>query len=88
MGNISNELNKVLNRRGIARQVEAVGVVEAATAEIAGFIDPADFEVISFKDGLVKIKVASSVVASEVQFAQPKILGASELIKKIRVVSS
>jgi hypothetical protein len=87
MSNISNELEKILNRRGIKRQVEAVGVVEEATAEVAKFIDPQDFEVISFKEGLLKIKANSSVVACEIQMATPKILNSSQLIKKIKIIN-
>lgn len=87
MSNIGKELEKALNRRGIKRQVEAVGVVEVAQKEVAQFIAPEDFEVISFKDGVLKIKAESSVVACEIQMALPKILKSSDLIKKIRVVS-
>lgn len=67
MGNINDSLLKSLNRLGIARQVEAVGVVEKATEEIAKYIPREDFEVVSFKDGLLKIKAQSSTVACEIK---------------------
>lgn len=74
MGNINDLLQGSLNRLGIARQVEAVGVVEKATEEIAKYIPKEDFEVISFKDGILKISARSSVVAGEISYKKELIL--------------
>lgn len=76
MGNLDNVLKKKIRSLGIARQVEAAGVVEAATAEIAKYIPREDFEVISFKNGVLKLGVASSATASELQLIKEKVIGA------------
>lgn len=68
MGNIDDLLKKSLNRLGIARQVEAVGVVEKATKAIAKYVPREDFEVISFSEGKLKVTTTSSVVASELSY--------------------
>lgn len=67
MSDLKDILKGSLARLGVARQVEAAGVVEVATKKIAEFIDPNDFEVISFKDGTLKVAAKNSVVASEIQ---------------------
>ncbi len=74
MGNLDDILAKKMKQLGISRQVEAVGVVEAAQKEIAKFIPEEDFEVISYKDKILKIKASSSVVATEISFYKTKIL--------------
>jgi hypothetical protein len=66
MGNLGSILNEHAKRLGIEKQVEAVGVVEAATKEIEKYISREDFEVISFKAGALKIWAKSSVVAAEI----------------------
>lgn len=58
---------------GVARQVEAVVLIESATKEIAKFIDPNDFEVISFKEGVLKVYASSSSAANSLNLAWPKI---------------
>ncbi len=67
MGNLDDTLKKHAKRLGIERQVEAVGVVEKAQKEIAKYIPEEDFEVISYNRDVLKVRVASSVVASELQ---------------------
>lgn len=67
MGNLGDSLKKHAERHGIARQIEAVDVIEKATEEIAKFVPKEDFEVVSFNRGALKIKVKSSVVASEIR---------------------
>lgn len=67
MGNLGDILKSHAKRLGIARQVEAVGVVEAATKEIEKFVPREDFEVVSFKDGNLKVNVNSSSAANEIQ---------------------
>lgn len=84
MGNIGEELKKSLNKLGITRQVEAVGVVEQAREEIAKYIPAEDFEVISFKNGTLKIATKSSVVANEIQARISKIKK-NTLIKRINI---
>lgn len=65
MGNFDDLLKKHAKRLGIERQVEAVGVVEKATVEISRIVPREDFKVVSFKDGVLRVAVCSSVVASE-----------------------
>lgn len=87
MGNIDKELKKRLRSLGVERQVESAGVVEAATAEIAKYIPKEDFEVISFKDGILKVEAPSSAAASELRMSFSTIkksLGNS--VKRIRIV--
>lgn len=79
MSNLQDVIAKKMERMGISRQVEAVGVVERATAEIAKLIPRDDFRVISYKDGVLRVYFISATVASEV-FAQK-----SSLLKKIGV---
>jgi hypothetical protein len=67
MGNLGDSLQKHAKRLGISRQVEAVGVVEAATKEIEKYVDSDQFEVISFKDGVLKIGVDSASAKNEIQ---------------------
>lgn len=85
MGNLDNILKNNLKRMGIARQVEAVDVVERATKELEKYISKEDFEVISFNRGILKVKVVSSVVASEVQMRAQKIKREIEEIESVRV---
>lgn len=73
MGNLGDALQKSINRLGVARQVEAVGVVERATEEIARFVPREDFEVVSFNRGTLKIKAANAVVASEINLQREKV---------------
>lgn len=73
MGNLGDALQKSINRLGVSRQVEAVGVVEKASEEIAKFIPREDFEVVSFNRGTLKIKAANSAVASEISLQRSKI---------------
>ena len=77
MGNIDNVLKKKIKQLGIERQVEAAGMVEKATAEIAKYIPKEDFEVISFKNGILKVSVKSSSAANELQ------LNSAEVIKNL-----
>jgi hypothetical protein len=67
MGNLGDSLLKHAKRLGIERQVEAVGVVELATAEIKKIIPEEDFEVISFKDGILKVGTTSGSASSTVR---------------------
>jgi hypothetical protein len=60
MGNLGDSLQKHANRLGISRQVKAVGVVEASNVEISKYIKQEEFEVISFKDGVLKVGTESS----------------------------
>ena len=85
MGNLGDALQKSINRLGVSRQVEAVGVVEKATEEIAKFIPREDFEVISFNRGALKIKAANSAVASEInlQINKNKVAG----IKRVTIMT-
>ena len=81
MGNFDDILKKKINQMGIGRQMEAVGVVEQATTEIAKYIPREDFEVISFNRGTLKIKVTSSAVANEIQMVNNRIK--NDYIKRI-----
>lgn len=83
MGNLESVLKKKIKQMGAERQVEAAGVVEAAQKEIAKYIPEEDFEVISFNRGTLKIKVKSSVVASELQMISHKLK--NNMIKNIKV---
>lgn len=65
MGNLGESLAKRIKQLGIERQVEAAGLVEAATAEISNYLAKEDFEVISFKEGILKVVTTSSSAASE-----------------------
>lgn len=85
MGNLGDALQKSINRLGVSRQVEAVGVVEKATEEIAKFIPREDFEVISFNRGTLKIKATNSAVASEISFINKKIKSARTGVKRIQI---
>lgn len=85
MGNLESILKKKIKEMGAERQVEAAGVVEAAQKEIAKYIPKEDFEVISFNRGTLKVKVKSSVVASELQMVRSKIN--IEKMKNIKTVS-
>ena len=67
---------------GAERQVEAAGVVEAAQKEIAKYIPKEDFEVVSFNNGVLKIKVSNAVVANEILI---KIKNSMKKIKVTRV---
>ena len=84
MGDFADILKKKINQMGIGRQVEAVGVVEQATKEIAKYIPQEDFEVISFNRGTLKIKVASSVVANELQHHKKDLTRGVPAIKFLR----
>lgn len=91
MGNLDNILKKKIKSLGIERQVEAVGVVEAATEEIAKLMPKEDFEIVSFKDGVIKIYTNSSEASSEIQLRSAEILknlNFGEKIKRIRVISA
>lgn len=83
MGNIDNILKKHAKRLGIERQVEAVGVVERATEIIAQYIPKEDFEVISFKDGVLKIVAQSPVLASEIRLKDQEVKKLVEEVKKV-----
>jgi len=85
MGNLDNILRKKLKSLGVERQVEAAGVVEIATAEIAKYIPREDFEVISFKNKTLKVSAVSSVVANELLLAKPKIIERIEAVKEINI---
>jgi hypothetical protein len=85
MGNLDNVLKKKMKGLGISRQVEAAGVVEKATEEIAKFIPREDFEVVSFNRGTLKIKAKSSVVANEIQ-SKSKSLKKRIVIKSLRFI--
>jgi len=87
MGDFDDILKKKFNQMGIGRQVEAVGVVEQATKEIAKYIPQEDFEVVSFNRGTLKIKVANSVVANEIQLYLNKIKKEISGIKSIRIAN-
>lgn len=85
MGNLGDSLQKHAKRLGIEKQVEAVGVVEKATEEIAKYIPREDFEVISFKDGVLKITVNSSAAASEINMTAGKLKLTNVVIKKVNI---
>lgn len=67
MGNLDETLSKKIKQLGIERQVEAVGVVEDAVKEITKIVPREDFEVVSYKNEVLKVSVTSSVAASELQ---------------------
>lgn len=80
---IKDILKGSLERLGVAKQVEAAVVVEKATEEIAKFIPKEDFEVVSFKDGVLKIKTANSNVSNEIRYRVSQL---SAGVKKIKYV--
>jgi hypothetical protein len=86
MGNISVELEKSLNRLGIKRQVDAVGVVEKVSNYLGELFPREDFEVISFNRGTVKIATKSGALASEIQAQAFRIKNISEIIKRVRII--
>jgi hypothetical protein len=86
MGNISAELEKSLNRLGIKRQVEAVGLVEKTENLIAEKFPREDFQVVSFNRGTLKIVVASAPMASEMQFLSHRIKIENAEIKRIKIL--
>ena len=88
VGDIEETLTKRLNQLGIRRQVDAAGVVEAAEKEIAKILPREDFEVISFKNGTLKVFTASSPAANELQLSSAKIHKTSPSIKRIAPVSA
>lgn len=85
MGNLGNILKKHAKRLGIERQVEAVGVVEEATKVISKYIPKEDFEVISFKDGVLKIKTESSAAANEIQLRKGDVIRDVGSVKLVRI---
>ncbi|MDD3480913.1 MAG: DciA family protein [Patescibacteria group bacterium] len=85
MGNLGDALEKHAERLGIARQVEAADVVERATKEIAKFIPREDFEVVSFNRGTLKIKVKSSVVASEIRMREAELRKAINRLTRLKL---
>lgn len=88
MGNLEDILRGHAKRHGIIRQIEAVGVVEAATREVERFILKEDFEIISFKEGTLKIGVDSSVGKNEIALNFSKELKKEHGIKRIRFEQS
>ena len=67
MGNLEDILKKHAKRLGIERQVEAVGVVEVAAKEVEKYASKEEFEVISFKEGVLKIGTFSGSAASSIR---------------------
>lgn len=92
MGNLDDTLAKRMKQLGIKRQVDAAGVVEAAEKEIAKILPREDFEVISFKDGTLKVYVVSSPAANELQMHRDEIIeqlmNIDEKLKRIRHITS
>jgi len=88
MGDFDDILKKKLNQMGIGRQVEAVGVVERATEEIAKIIPREDFEVVSFNRGTLKVKVANSVVANEITAQKNRVINNLEQVKTLTITQS
>jgi hypothetical protein len=88
MSNFENILSKRIQELGIERQVEAVGVVEDAVKVIAEILPRQDFEVISFKDGVLKVAVASCAAASELQISSAKVIAdaGQSTLKRLRII--
>lgn len=78
---------KHAKRHGIERQVTAAGVVEETTAEISKILAPEDFEVISFKDGVLKIEANSASAKSEMQLGLSQKFRRKNTIKRIVFVT-
>jgi len=83
VGNLGDILKQRIKAMGAERQVEAAGVVEAAQKEIAKYIPEEDFEVVSFNRGTLKVRVKSSVVASELRLVASKVGG--EEIRSVKI---
>jgi hypothetical protein len=86
MGNLGDVLKKHAKRLGIDRQVEAVRVVEKTTKIIAKYIPREDFEVVSFKDGALKIWTQSSSASAEIMGLGNKIK--TNEIKRIQITNN
>lgn len=86
MGNIEDTLAKRMNQLGIKRQIDAAGVVEAAGKEIAKILPREDFEVISFKEGALKVYASSSSAANEVSLHKNQLFIKISKIKRLRIV--
>lgn len=86
MGNLGDILKQRIKTIGAERQVEAAGIVEAATKEIAKYIPREDFEVISFNRGVLKVGVSSSSVSSEINFNKEKIKKEIESVQNIKTI--
>jgi hypothetical protein len=87
MGNLDDTLNRHAKILGIEKQVEAVGVVEKATEVIAKYIPREDFEVISFKDGVLKVGVDNNIVGNELALCSNQILKGLKSIKISRIAT-
>jgi hypothetical protein len=74
MGNLGGILKEHAERLGIKKQVEAVGIVEKATEEIAKYIPRGDFEVVSFKGGALKVCANSASAAAEINQSATQII--------------
>lgn len=83
MGNLGEILKGSVARLGITRQVEAVDIVEKATTEIEKIIPREDFEVVSFKDGVLKIYTPSSSAASQIKLSLSSNFLNSNKIKRL-----
>lgn len=86
MGNLGDILKQRIKAIGAERQVEAAGIVEAATKEIAKYIPREDFKVISFNRGVLKVGVSSSSVSSEINFNKEKIKKEIESVQNIKTI--
>lgn len=67
MGNLGDILSKKIKSLGIEKQVEAADVCERATKEIAKHIPNEDFEVISYKEGVLKVWCDSACAKAEIE---------------------
>jgi hypothetical protein len=84
MGNLGDSLLRHAKKLGIEKQVKAVGVVEAAGAEIERYIPTSEFEVISFKDGVLKVGVDSATAKNEINLRISSEFKKSYGIKRLR----
>lgn len=74
---IKDYLDQALHRTGAERSVKAATIVEAAgplIRNVAPELRPADFEVVSYRDGTLRLAVASPVVAQELRLHSEPIL--------------
>ncbi len=85
-------LKKQLNKKGLAKSVQAALVCDALEEWIDKNLPQdlkKDLEVISFRDGVLKVRVASSVISQELKLKHSDILeyiknkSGEDIVKKI-----
>jgi predicted nucleic acid-binding Zn ribbon protein len=92
LSSIGGDLQKSLNKAGIARQIEAVQVCEKWEEVIAGIFGKqviGQSQALHFKNGTLTIAVLSPVLAQEFKFKEEEILkeinrGHSGKVRKLR----